>query len=332
MARKQARYDVYNDYYQLLGIPVDADAEQIQHAFRARAKAVHPDLNPDRAEWAKEQFQKLNEAQTLLMDDSLRTAYDQQRRRYFPGDRYRARDDWWNKPHPVTPSKAESNSHAGQASGATEDPFAASSPPFNMPPVRPYTPPRPISRSFFSGPYRYVVVLVTAVLALNVGFMLYYAFVTRIAISVQETSVAQSFNTQAVPGLIEATIVAAPLPRRTPGALQPVCPPNVDVTLTDPPNYREINTDEFAIHGTAAGERFVSYMVEIISLDDLVRGELPARRYTLIHPVSYPVRDGLLGTATIKNMQEGRYLLRLNVLQTNPSETATCEILIIRKP
>lgn len=35
------------DYYRILGIPKEADEEQIKQAYRREAKKYHPDLNPD---------------------------------------------------------------------------------------------------------------------------------------------------------------------------------------------------------------------------------------------------------------------------------------------
>ena len=35
------------DYYRILGVPEQADEEQIKQAYRREAKKYHPDLNPD---------------------------------------------------------------------------------------------------------------------------------------------------------------------------------------------------------------------------------------------------------------------------------------------
>lgn len=61
--------------YKVLGIASSADDSRIKSAFRNRAKAVHPDLNPG-SEWAEEQFRELMQAYQVLRDAHTRAAYD----------------------------------------------------------------------------------------------------------------------------------------------------------------------------------------------------------------------------------------------------------------
>jgi curved DNA-binding protein CbpA len=63
------------DLYKVLGIAATADGERIKTAFRRRAKAFHPDLNPgdDRAE---ERFKELTEAYEVLRSAHARATYD----------------------------------------------------------------------------------------------------------------------------------------------------------------------------------------------------------------------------------------------------------------
>ena len=62
-------------YYRTLGVPVTATQEQIKQAFRALAKALHPDLN--RGQDTTRAFQTVNEAYGVLSDPDQRAAYDQ---------------------------------------------------------------------------------------------------------------------------------------------------------------------------------------------------------------------------------------------------------------
>ncbi len=63
------------DYYDILGVPRDADPEQIKKAYRKLAMEHHPDRNlgsPD----AEERFKELSEAYEVLKDPQRRAAYD----------------------------------------------------------------------------------------------------------------------------------------------------------------------------------------------------------------------------------------------------------------
>ena len=77
--RRKLTYDPARDCYTLLGLDSQATREDIRQAYRRCVREVHPDLNPDRAEWATEQLQRINEAYTVLSDPALRADYDRLR-------------------------------------------------------------------------------------------------------------------------------------------------------------------------------------------------------------------------------------------------------------
>jgi curved DNA-binding protein len=62
------------DFYEVLGVPGDADAEQIQRAYRTLARRHHPDV--DKSPGAEDRFKKINEAYTVLSDPKSRRKYD----------------------------------------------------------------------------------------------------------------------------------------------------------------------------------------------------------------------------------------------------------------
>jgi molecular chaperone DnaJ len=65
---------VKRDYYEVLGVPREADDADIKRAFRRLAQKHHPDV--DNGDGAEERFKELNEAYRVLSDRQRRTAYD----------------------------------------------------------------------------------------------------------------------------------------------------------------------------------------------------------------------------------------------------------------
>jgi len=65
----------YKDYYQTLGLPRDADLDQIKQAYRKLARAHHPDMS--KAPDAEARFKEAAEAYSTLKDPVKRAAYDE---------------------------------------------------------------------------------------------------------------------------------------------------------------------------------------------------------------------------------------------------------------
>jgi molecular chaperone DnaJ len=63
------------DYYEVLGVPRDADKSQIKSAFKRMARQYHPDVAQDKAD-AEQKFGEINEAYSVLGDDEKRAYYD----------------------------------------------------------------------------------------------------------------------------------------------------------------------------------------------------------------------------------------------------------------
>jgi curved DNA-binding protein len=64
----------YQDYYQILGVPRDAEKSDIKKAYRKLARRYHPDVNSEAD--AEEKFKEVNEAYEVLKDSDKRQAYD----------------------------------------------------------------------------------------------------------------------------------------------------------------------------------------------------------------------------------------------------------------
>jgi molecular chaperone DnaJ len=63
------------DYYEVLGVPRDADEAQLKTAYRKLAHQFHPDKNPGDAA-SEEKFKEVSEAYAVLSDGEKRARYD----------------------------------------------------------------------------------------------------------------------------------------------------------------------------------------------------------------------------------------------------------------
>ncbi len=76
--------DPKKNYYEILGVPEGATAEEIRKAFRRMAKKHHPDVNAgDKS--AEARFKEVNEANEVLSDKKKREEYDALRKGAFTG-------------------------------------------------------------------------------------------------------------------------------------------------------------------------------------------------------------------------------------------------------
>ena len=82
----------YRDYYEVLGVTRDADAEGVKRAYRKLARKFHPDVSKEKN--AENKFKEVQEAYEVLRDPEKRAAYDQLGRDYRPGQQFRPPPDW----------------------------------------------------------------------------------------------------------------------------------------------------------------------------------------------------------------------------------------------
>ncbi len=66
----------FKDYYQILGVPRNADEKTIKRAYRELARKYHPDTNA-KDKSLEEKFREINEAYQVLSNPDKRAKYDQ---------------------------------------------------------------------------------------------------------------------------------------------------------------------------------------------------------------------------------------------------------------
>src|SRR3984885_4565939 len=95
----------YTDYYELLGVPRDADQDTIRRSYRKLARKYHPDLNSESD--AEDSFKELGEAYEVLSDADKRERYDRLGARWREAERetpdesfedFSARRGWGDAP------------------------------------------------------------------------------------------------------------------------------------------------------------------------------------------------------------------------------------------
>lgn len=71
---------MFKDYYKILGISMQASPEEVKSAYRDMSKKYHPDRNPNVD--TTTMMQDINEAYAILKDESKRSRYDQEYKRF----------------------------------------------------------------------------------------------------------------------------------------------------------------------------------------------------------------------------------------------------------
>jgi curved DNA-binding protein len=83
----------YKDYYETLGVPRTASADELKKSFRKLARQYHPDVARDKKK-AEEKFKEINEAYEVLSDPDKRKKYDELGANWKSGANFRPPSGW----------------------------------------------------------------------------------------------------------------------------------------------------------------------------------------------------------------------------------------------
>jgi curved DNA-binding protein len=87
----------FKDYYEVLGVPRTASADDIKKAFRKLARQYHPDVAKTK-KGAEEKFKEINEAYEVLSDPAKRKKYDELGPNWKQGADFRPPPGWQGSP------------------------------------------------------------------------------------------------------------------------------------------------------------------------------------------------------------------------------------------
>src|SRR5580692_5089553 len=90
----------YKDYYESLGVPRTASADDLKKSYRKLPRLYHPDVAKDKKK-AEEKFKEINEAYEVLSDADKRKKYDELGANWKSGAEFR-------------PPPGYGNTHGGQ--------------------------------------------------------------------------------------------------------------------------------------------------------------------------------------------------------------------------
>ena len=346
--RRKLTYDPQRDYYAILGVDATATPEQVRLAYRRCVREVHPDLNPQRADWATEQIQVINEAYAVLRQPARRREYDQLRwphvpsqpagsptgyRSPFRAPYYDHSRPWWEQVAEQAPRAypftSDARSHPQRRRAATDPYWLAVSVWLKRHGLGRLQPTWLTLVGLWRGPYAGLLMFLGFVLAINVAVII-YAFMTPHAWD--------DLNALFSP---QGAAVADGTPTATPAAtsdqLYTSClEPGVQITQ---PVRGDVVGDQFSIYGTVEHPDMWSYRIEVgyigrmfnlavvPSMWDIVRSA--PRNQSIPEP---PIVNDLLTETPVdlEGRPTGYYAIRLSVILPDESTLMPCDVVVRR--
>jgi hypothetical protein len=339
--RRKITYDPARDYYLILGIDSNATPEEIRQAYRHSVRRVHPDLNQDRADWATEQIQLVNEAYDVLRHSARRKQYDRQRWLYVPTQPGRERPyrSPFNEPD-YDFSRPWWDLVAGHA--PRDYPFAAGPMPSQTTPLEQRQPFWMTVAAWMNGhhlgslesawltlvglgrsPYAGVLVVLAMALGINTAAIIYVAGTSQRWAGVNEWLAARSGAAEEV----EST--------PTPPRLTLVCDdPAVQIKI---PFGGDVVGDTFSIYGTVQHAAMWSYSIAVgfvgptASVITIPETWMVVRQPPLNQSVPEPpIEDALLTDEPVDltGQPAGFYVIRLRATLRSGQELQLCDVLV----
>lgn len=342
--RGKVTYNPARDYYAILGIEADATVEEIRQAYRRCVREVHPDLNPDRAEWATEQIQLINEAYNVLRHPLRRREYDRLRwphlqthpprrettyRNPFGAPSYDPNRPWWEQPSGHVPRRRPSAVHARQSRSSTvaqEEPYWLA--------VSAWLKGHGLTKlestwltlvGLWRSPYAGLLSVLGAVLAINVAVII-YAFIAP-------------QSAKGALGHLSSHEAASPIPAPTAtlDRLHQACGnPNIKIST---PVAGDVVSDTFSVYGTVWHPDMWTYHLEVGYLGPAYTlGAVPAKWVEMRSPPRNqsipepPIVDDLLSETPLDltGQPAGYYAIRLYVVLRDSRLVEPCDVVVRR--
>lgn len=111
----------FKDYYEILGVPRTASADDIKKTYRKLARKYHPDLN--KSAGAEARFKEIGEAYEVLSDAGKRSRYDQLGHNWQAGQEFRPPPGFGGTPFEFHGTQGGGRGFKGQDMGEFSDFF-----------------------------------------------------------------------------------------------------------------------------------------------------------------------------------------------------------------
>ncbi len=344
--RRKITYDPLRDYYAILDVDAAATPDQLRLAFRRCVREVHPDLNPQRADWATEQLQLINEAYDVLRQPARRREYDQLRWPHIPSQPaasagyrspfrapyYDPNRPWWEQ---VADQAPRGYPFAGDAPARHRPGDAALAEPYWLA-VSAWLKRHGLGAlqptwltlvGLWRGPYAGLLAFLGIVLAINVAVII-YAFITPHAWD----DLGALFSSG---GAAVADVTPTPTPAATPDQLFTSClVPGAQITQ---PVQGDIVGDQFSIYGTAQDPDMWSYRIEIGYIGRAFNLAVVPSAWDVVRSAPYnqsipepPIVNDLLTEEPVDltNRPAGYYAIRLLVVLPDESTLMPCDVVV----